>query len=67
MNLSLFLSMTFVIALSYWLEEHTRWAAHISGVLLIIIIASILGNADLVPSSDNAYSLHFEWFMPWNK
>jgi len=55
--------MSSVIAFSYWLEEHTRWVAHISGVLLIIIIASILGNSGLVPASDNAYGMHIKSIM----
>jgi len=56
--------MSFVIALGYWLEEHTRWVAHISGLMLIIIIASLLSNAGVVPSTLESYEIYFKWLMP---
>ena len=61
---ALFFIMSFVIAFSYWLEEHTKWIAHISGIILIIIIASVLSSLGLVPSSLNAYNWQFKWIVP---
>ncbi|CAM2960511.1 hypothetical protein LEWO105114_09680 [Legionella worsleiensis] len=43
--------MSSTIALSYCLEEHTKWISHISVVILNVIIASILDTAEIVPSS----------------
>lgn len=64
MSLNLFIIMSFVIALSYWLEEHTKWITHISGVILIIIIASILGSTGIVPSSTDVYDWQYTWMVP---
>jgi len=64
MNLYLFVIMSSVISVSYWLEERTRWAAHISGVLLLIVIASVFGNLNLVSSAEETYSILFKWAVP---
>lgn len=64
MSFYLIFIMSVVIALSYWLEEHTKWVAHISGTVLIIIIASILGSIDIIPSSLGIYESQFKWIVP---
>ena len=64
MSFHLIFIMSIVIALSYWLEEHTKWVAHISGTVLIIIIASILGSIDIIPSSLGVYESQFKWIVP---
>lgn len=64
MTASLWLIASFVIAISYWLEEHTKWISHISGIMLIIIIASLLGSAGFIPSAIEQYSIHFNWMVP---
>lgn len=64
MPMYLVLVMSAVISVSYWLEEHSRWVTHISGVLLIIIIASILSNAGIIPSSEASYRYTTDWMMP---
>jgi uncharacterized membrane protein len=56
--------MSSAIALSYWLEEHTKWISHISGVILIIIIGSILGSTGILPSSTNVYEWQYKWIVP---
>lgn len=55
---------SFVIISGYWLEAHTQWAAHISGIFLIIVMAAILGNAGLIPIDKAAYQWGFEWAVP---
>lgn len=65
MTLILIVVMSITISLSYWLEENTKWISHISGVLLIIIISAILGNAGIVPNNQEAYSLFFNWGVPF--
>ena len=64
MNFYLIFIMSVVIAMSYWLEEHTKWVAHISGTVLIIIIASILSSVDIIPSSLVVYEPQFKWIVP---
>lgn len=64
MNLNLVLIMSIVIAATYWLEENTKWIAHISGVILIIIVASALGSSGIVPSSTEVYDWPFKWLVP---
>lgn len=64
MTLNLFIIMSSVIALSYWLEEHTKWISHISGVILIIIIASVLGSSEIIPSSTEVYEWQYTWMVP---
>src|SRR5215208_7667843 len=64
MTLSIWLITSFVIAVSYWLEEHTKWVTHISGVILIIIIASLLGTAGIIPSTIDGYEVYFKWMVP---
>lgn len=64
MNLSLLLVMTGIVSFSYWLEEHTRWIAHISGVMLIIILAAILANSGIIPSAEINYGYAMHWMMP---
>ena len=64
MNFYLIFIMSVVIALSYWLEEHTKWVAHISGTVLIIIIASILSGSNVIPSSLAVYEPQFKWIIP---
>ena len=64
MTLNLFIIMSSVIALSYWLEEHTKWISHISGVILIIIIASVLGSTGIIPSSTDVYEWQYKWMVP---
>lgn len=54
MNFNLVVIMSCIIAATYWLEENTKWLMHISGVILIIIIASALGSSGIVPSSADA-------------
>lgn len=64
MTIGLLTVIIFTIAVSYWLEENTKWAMHISGVLLIIIIDIILGNAEIVPSQEDGYAIVFKWVAP---
>lgn len=59
------LVMSSVIGISYWLEENTKWIAHISGVILIIIIAAILGSTGVIPSSTEVYDWQFKWIVPF--
>lgn len=65
MNFNLIVIMSLVIAITYWLEENTKWIAHISGVILIIIIASALGSSGMIPSSSEVYDWQFKWFVPF--
>lgn len=65
MSLNLVLIMSVVIAATYWLEENTKWIAHISGVILIIIVASALGGSGIVPSSSEVYDWLFKWMAPF--
>ena len=53
-----------VIAFSYFLEEKNKWLGHISGVLLIILIAIFLGNVGWVSSSEATYNDVFKWAIP---
>lgn len=64
MDIGLFTIMTVVTALCYWLEENTKWVAHISGVLLIIIAGILLGNTGIVPSREDAYGVVFRVAVP---
>lgn len=64
MDIGLMTIIMLVIAVCYWLEENTKWAAHISGVLLIIIIGIILGNSNLVPSKEESYDIVFKFAVP---
>lgn len=64
MTLPLFFIMSVVIAIGYWLEEHTKWIAHISGTVMIIVVASILSNVGLIPSTLEIYESQFKWIIP---
>ncbi|MCC7006850.1 MAG: DUF819 family protein [Ottowia sp.] len=64
MTFEILLIASLVIAGSYWLEENTLWTLHISSVVLIIILASILGNSAIIPSSSDTYNDFFRWSVP---
>lgn len=64
MTFELILIASLVIAICYWLEENTWWALHLSGVVLIILVASILSNSAIIPATKDAYKIFFHWGVP---
>ena len=51
-------------AVAIWLEQTYRWAARLSGPVLALLIAMVLSNTRIVPTSSGAYDFVGDWLVP---
>ena len=49
---------------SIWLEQNYRWAARLSAPVVALVIAMILSNLHIAPSSAPAYDFVGDWLVP---
>jgi uncharacterized membrane protein len=52
-----------IAALGMW-SEKTRWGAHLSGSVIIILGAMLLSNVSLIPSEAPVYDMVWTYFVP---
>ena len=43
------------VALAIWLEQKYRWASRISGCIIALILAMVMGNTGIIPTSSVLY------------
>lgn len=51
-------------ALAIWMEQRFRWAARLSAPVIALLIAMVLANARIVPTSASAYDFVGDWLVP---
>lgn len=63
-NWAIWAILVLITAVSIYLEQHHKWAEKISAPILAIIIAFVLANVRIIPSSASAYSVAGTYFIP---
>lgn len=61
---TLWAMMAIGTAAAIWLEQRFRWAARLSGPVLALVIAMVLSNTRIAPSSSAAYDFVGDWLVP---
>ncbi|MEO8352104.1 MAG: DUF819 family protein [Chthoniobacteraceae bacterium] len=51
-------------ALAIWMEQRFRWAARLSAPVIALLVAMMLANARVVPTSALAYDFVGDWLVP---
>jgi uncharacterized membrane protein len=52
------------VALGVWLESKFKWAARVSALVIILLLAIVFSNVLLIPSSAPVYDFVWDYFLP---
>ncbi len=60
----LLLVMFGTVALGVWLESKFKWAAKVSALVIILLLAIVFSNVLLIPNSAPVYDFVWDYFLP---